>query len=65
MILSSKDFLIICMLAVEALEIVDAEVEDHVEAKETVVDFEELVVDRPTSSLTDFGIVRLYWPIGN
>ena len=65
MILSSKDFLIICMLAVEALEIVDAEVEDHVEAKETAVDFEELVVDRPTSSLTDFGIVRLYWPIGN
>ena len=50
MILFSKDFLINYMLAVETLaEIVDADVEDHVEAEETVLDSEELVVGRPTS----------------
>ena len=37
------------MLAVETLEIKDADVEDHVEAEETVVDSKELVVGRPTS----------------
>ena len=49
MILFSKDFLINYMLAVETLEIKDADVEDHVEAEETVLDSEELVVGRPTS----------------
>ena len=45
MFLLSRDFLIICMPAVEALETVDADGEDHVEAEVTVVDLEELVVD--------------------
>jgi len=41
----SRDFLIICMPTVEALETVDADNEDRVEAAVTVVDMEELVVD--------------------
>lgn len=45
MFLPSRDFLIICMPTVEALETVDADGEDHVEAEVTVVDKEELVVD--------------------
>ena len=45
MFLLSRDFLIICMPTVEALETVDADGEDRVEAEVTVVDMEELVVD--------------------
>ena len=45
MFLLSIDFLIICNPAVEALETVDADSEDRVEAEVTVVDLEELVVD--------------------
>ena len=45
MFLLSRDFLIICMPRVEALETVDADGEDRVEAQVTVVDLEELVVD--------------------
>ena len=42
---SSRDFLIICMPTVEALETLDADDEDRVEAEVTVVAMEELVVD--------------------
>ena len=45
MFLLSRDFLIICMPAVEALGKVDADGEDHVQAEVTVVDLEELGVD--------------------
>ena len=45
MFLLSRDFLIICMPAVEVLEIVDADDEDRVEAEVTVVHLRELVVD--------------------
>ena len=45
MFLPSRDFLIICMPTVEALETVDADGEDRVEAEVTVVDKEELAVD--------------------
>lgn len=45
MFLLSRDFLIICMPAVEALGTVDADGEDRVEAEVTVVDLEELAVD--------------------
>ena len=45
MFLPSRDFLIICMPTVEALDTVDADGEDRVEAEVTVVDMEELVVD--------------------
>ena len=45
MFLPSRGFLIICMPTVEALETVDADGEDRVEAEVTVVDMEELVVD--------------------
>lgn len=48
MFLLSRDFLIICMPAVEALETVDADGEDRVEAEVTVVDLEELAVDSAT-----------------
>ena len=41
----SRDFLIICMPTVEALETVDADDDDCVEVAVTVVDMEELVVD--------------------
>ena len=45
MFLFSRDFLIICMPAVEALGTVDADNEDRVEAEVTVVELEELAVD--------------------
>ena len=45
MFLLSSDFLIICMPAVEALETLDADGEDRVEAGVTVVDLEKLEVD--------------------
>ena len=43
--LLSMDFLIICTPVVEALETVDADGENRVEAEVTVVDLEELLVD--------------------
>lgn len=45
MFLFLRDFLIICMLIVEVLEIVDVDGEDCVEVEVIVVDMEELVVD--------------------
>jgi len=48
MFLLLRDFLIICMPAVEALETVDTHGEDRVEAEVTVVDLEEPVVDSAT-----------------
>ena len=61
MFLLSRDFGKICIP--EALETVDADGEDRVEAEVTVVDLEELAVDQP--AFHDFGIVRLCWPIPN
>ena len=49
MFLLSRDFLIICMPTVEALGTVDAAGEDRVEAEVTVVELEELVIDRLTN----------------
>ena len=45
MFLPSRNYLIICMPTAEALETVDADGEDRVEAEVTVVDKEELAVD--------------------
>ena len=45
MFLLSRDFLIICMPAVEAFGTMDADSEDRVEAEVTVVNLKELEVD--------------------
>ena len=45
MFLPSRDIRIICIPVVEALETVDADGEDRVEAEVTLVDLEELAVE--------------------